>query len=183
MYYKLLSSNFCLWHNFLWTTFCASIPFVLVCAMLYSLHNGLVLLYKYTSTRASGSVPISVLVQLSSCGVTLRPTVLCTARFRSGVPQHWRSFWPPGAVPPWLTHFGRVRLIAWGLRRPFLRGMPTRPVVFLGLPDAIGLQSCDWIHLKTALCHTRTLGGAYVKYEYTNQRDTITWDTICKVDG
>ena len=64
-----------------------------------------------------------------------------------------------------------------------LRGMPMGPEVLLGLPYAFGLRPFDWTHLKTALCHTRTLGGAYVKYQCTNQRDTITSDIICVVDG
>ena len=63
--------------------------------MLYSLHNRLALLHKYTSTRASdGSAPIIVLVHLSSGWVTLRPVMLNTARFLSGVLHHRIYLWP-----------------------------------------------------------------------------------------
>ena len=38
--------------------------------------------------------------------------------------------------------------IAWCLRPPLLRGMPTGPKVFLAMSDACGLQPCDGTHLK-----------------------------------
>ena len=43
--------------------------------------------------------------------------------------------------------------------------VPTGPEAFLGLPGMCGLWSCAQTHLKTALCHTCTLGGAYNKYQ------------------
>ena len=45
---------------------------------------------------------------------------------------------------------------AWGAP---VRGMPRGPESFMGLLNASGLRPCDWNHLKTALCHTRTLVG------------------------
>ena len=60
------------------------------------------------------------LVRLFSCRVALRPVVVITARFRSGVPRHLRSLWPQGSIPQALTLIGRVRLIAWCMRRPSL---------------------------------------------------------------
>ena len=50
-----------------------------------------------------------------------------------------------------LILFRGVRLFAWRLRRPFLRGMLTGHKIFLGLPDASGQQPWDWIHLKNGL--------------------------------
>ena len=123
------------------------------------------------------------LVRLSSCWVTLRRAVLWTGRFQTGVPWHWRSFWPEGAVPPRLYPLQRGWVNCLAPEVPLFRGMPTGPKAFLGLPDASGLWPCDWIHLKMAFCHTCTLGEAYNKYQFTNQRDTITCDTICVVDS
>ena len=46
--------------------------------------------------------------------------------------------------------------------------MPTGPKAFLGLPDASGLQPCNWTHLiKMTFCHTCMLGGAYNKYQFS----------------
>ena len=113
----------------------------------------------------NNSAPISVLVRLSSCWVTLRTVLLRTARFWSSVLHHWTYLWPQGAVPPHaLIIFGGVTFIAWRRRGP------------------MHFWDCR-THLKTVLCHTRTLGRTYDIYQCTNQRDTITCDTICVVDG
>ena len=66
---------------------------------------------------------------------------------------------------------------------PPFRGMPTSPEIFLKMWVACGLRPCYRTHLKKALRHIRPIGGAYVKYQCINQRDTITCDTICVVDG
>ena len=73
--------------------------------------------------------------------------------------------------------------------------MPTGPKVFLTMPDACGLWPCVWTHLKKALCHTRSFGGACDKYEYlydhdstnptiSNKDDTLITrvDFVCFVD-
>ena len=76
--------------------------------------------------------------------------VHCTVR--SDVPEHWKFLRPQVAVPQALTLFRGVRLIAWSLRNPFLRGKADRkPGVFGGLPDASGLRPCDWNHLKNGI--------------------------------
>ena len=88
--------------------------------VLYSLHNGLALLHKYTPMRALDEVHQSVLVHLSNCWVTLRLAVLCAAQFWLGVPFHWTYLWPQGAVLQVLTLFRGVRFITWRLRCPSL---------------------------------------------------------------
>ena len=65
-----------------------------------------------------------------------------------------------GPSPKALTLCGGVRLIAWRLRRPFLKGMPTEPGLFIGLPDASGLRPCIWNHLKNGFVpHTYARWG------------------------
>ena len=94
----------------------------------------------------------------------IRPTVLVSAWIWSGVPQHW-SF-PPvsGGRPPDFYPLWGAGLIALSLRRPFIRGMPTGPKVFLLMLDACGLRPCDRTHLKNGLVSHLYAGGAYDKY-------------------
>ena len=47
---------------------------------------------------------------------------------------------------------------------PLKRGMPTRPKVFLALPDACGLRPCDRTHLKNGLVPHSCISGTYDKY-------------------
>ena len=69
-------------------------------------------------------------VCLSSCWNALRPAVVSTAWFWSGVPRHWRSLWRQGPFPQALTLFGGVRLITWHLRHPSLAECRRDPQYF-----------------------------------------------------
>ena len=152
--------------------------------LLYSLYNGLALLHKYTSIRASEGVHHSTWwVRLSSClghtsaGRVVNCAVLIGCASSLEIPLASRGHTP--RLSPSSEGLGSSSS-AWGT--PF-RGMLTGPEAFLRLPGASGLQPCDWTYLKTTLCHSCTLGGAYNKYQFTNQRVTVTCDTICVVVG
>ena len=146
--------------------------------MLYSQHNRLTLLHKYTSTRESDMVH-------QSSFFVLHFSRLCCALHGSGrvclITGH--TFGLSGASPEALTLFGGVGLIAWRLRHPFLRENWRGPRYFGDCRTRLGYGPATEPTFKTALCHTRTLGRVYVKYQCTNPRDTITCDTICVVDG
>ena len=71
---------------------------------------------------------------------------------------------PQVTVSHALTLLGGARFIAWRLRRPFFRGMPTGPEAFLGMPSVSGTRPCIRTHLKKALCHTRLVYGTEDKY-------------------
>ena len=60
--------------------------------------------------------------------------------------------------------------------------MPTGPKAFLVTAGRVYVAGLQPDPPKMALCHTCTLGGAYNKYQFTNQRDAITCDTIYVVD-
>ena len=81
-----------------------------------------------------------------------------------GVPRHWR--FPPAS---W-GHSPRLLLPTGGcclaLEATLIRGMPTKPKVFLALPDACGLRSCDRTHLKNGLVPNRTLVGRMINTEW-----------------
>ena len=59
-----------------------------------------------------------------------------------------------------LNLLGEVRLIAWRLRPPSLGECRRGPRHF-------------WKHLKKALCHTRTIGGTYDKYQLILQPEPM----------
>ena len=148
--------------------------------MLYSLHNGLAPLHKYTSTRVSYAVHQSALACLTSCWVTLRLTVLYAAWFWSGVPHHWTYLWPQGAVP---SSFRGVGLMSWRLRLSSLGEEPAGPEAFLKMPGVCGLWPCTRTHLKKALCQTHSVGGTEEKYRTPISVTQSRVDTICIVDG
>ena len=67
---------------------------------------------------------------------------------------------PQGAILPGFYHLRGVGLLpgAWGAPQ---KGMPTGSKVFLALPDACGLRSCDRTHLKNGLVPYSCVGGTH----------------------
>ena len=124
--------------------------------MLYSLHNGIALLHKYTSTdrQGVGQTPVSRSNSRVWCASPVvwgafRSAVFWSARLGRMLPQHWR--FPPasGAVPQAFTPLWGGYCLAREV--PLLRGMPTEPRVFLIMPDASRLRPYDRTHLKNGL--------------------------------
>ena len=117
--------------------------------MLYSLHKGLTLLHKYTSTERQRSW-WNLFVWSASPVVwgALRSAVFWSAQLGRVLPQHWR--FPPasGGHPPGFYPLigGWVYCLA-----PLIREQSTGIKVFLAMPDACGLRPCDRNHLKNGL--------------------------------
>ena len=154
-----------------------------VLLLLNFLHNRLAVFHEYTSTRASdGSPPINVGAPLHLLGHTSASRVVgCTVLVRCI--SSLEILLASRGRPPGFNPLQRGCVYYLAPEAPLFEGIPTGPEAFWGLPDGCGLQSFDRNKLKTTLRHTHTFGGAYVKYQCTNQRDIITCDTICVVDG
>ena len=90
----------------------------------------------------------SSLVRLSSCWVTLRPAVLCTARFWSSGLHHWRQPWSQGA-PPGFSPLRRDWVYRLVPEARLFRGMPTGHEVFLKMPGAWRLRPAPGPTLKS----------------------------------
>ena len=110
-------------------------------------------------------ISIFPIVHPFSCRIALRPAVLTAARIRPSVSRHLEiSFGLRGLSPQTFTSF------VWGWvhrpapEAPLIRGMPTGPLAFLGMPGVCRLRPCAWAHQKKALCQTSPLGAACNKY-------------------
>ena len=104
-----------------------------------------------------GSVPFSVL--FVSCGGALSTGRGSVARFgRVCSTTGYITSGLRGPSPQALTLFGGVGFIARRLRRPE-KGNADGVRGIFGTAYRVGLRPCDRTHLKTALCHIRTLVG------------------------
>ena len=93
---------------------------------------------------------------LSNCWVTFgRPSYIWAVL--PGVPRHWRVPPASGVHPPGFRPLCGVYCLA--PEAPLKRGMPTRPRVFLALPDAYGLRLCVRTHFKKGLVPYLSGGG------------------------
>ena len=106
---------------------------------------------KYREVPADFS-PLQLLGCIRWAVLSLDGSAGCASALESSSGLRWPS---PQAYSP----FGGVGFIAWRLRRPKKRGMPTGPKVFLALPDACGLRPCDRAHLKNGLVPYSCVGG------------------------
>ena len=111
--------------------------------------------------QATNTVDQSRSVPLQVPGSTSAGGVICGTDLTECVSVPGDFLQPQGAFPLAFTPLG-VGLIAQRLRRPLIRGMPTGPLAFLGMPGACG--PCARTHLKKAFCHTCLLGGASNKH-------------------
>ena len=135
--------------------------------MLYSLHNGLVLLHKYTSTIASDVVRQSTCSRLLSwvaffCVLwwgALDRLWLRAARFgRVCSTTGYITSGLRGPSPQALTLFGGVGFIARRLRRPE-KGNADGVRGIFGTAYRVGLRPCDRTHLKNGLVPYSYVGG------------------------
>ena len=93
---------------------------------------------------------INIVLNLSSCRVALRPAcVICGTDLAECVSVLGDFLRSQGAFLPGFYHLRGSHRPAPGA--PLIRGMPTGPYIFLGMPGAWGLRPCARTHLKKGL--------------------------------
>ena len=119
--------------------------------LLYSLHNGIALLHKYTSTERQELTKPPCLVCLSTCWGTLRSAVFWSARLGPVLRQHWR--FPPASVgrpPGCYLLTGGFGLLPGAWDAPNKGNTDGAEGIF-GNAGRSGLRPCDRIHHKNGL--------------------------------
>ena len=82
-----------------------------------------------------------------------------------------------GPSPQDLTLLVGARFIAWHLRYPFFRWMPTGLEGFLELLGVSVLLNCARTYLNKPLCHIRPVGGTNDKYRLPPSSQTWQFQT------
>ena len=129
------------------------------------------------------------LTPLQVSGSTSAGRVICGTDLAECVSVPGDLLRPQRAFPPGFYPFG-----GWvHCPASLIRGMPTGPWAFLGMPGACGLRPYARTHLKKALCHTCPLGGASNKYRrsisvLSEQYETsylfyVTLSFLCSIIG